>query len=96
MNTEHIRAVPAEQLPILSAANQRMMLEPMSCPLCAFSVDEASFGVDEHITQHLHQFAMNALPQTAQGNEESSSHNSPKSLMAYLLTVMVAAIAKPL
>ncbi|KAK3317159.1 hypothetical protein B0T19DRAFT_363278, partial [Cercophora scortea] len=62
MRNVHTGAIPVNQLPILSTVSHTMMLEPMTCPLCAFSAKEVSMTINEHITHHLHEFALKALP----------------------------------
>ena len=76
MTQTHAHSFPANQLRILSKMSRRMMLPEMACPLCAFSVDEASLGINEHITQHLHEFALKALPWTTRNQDGSSSRKS--------------------
>ncbi|KAH8880195.1 hypothetical protein GQ53DRAFT_546604 [Thozetella sp. PMI_491] len=61
------------ELPILAEASQRTMVQPVSCPLCPHSYQLMQVEVDDHIAQHLHSFALQALPWEALGPDSNES-----------------------
>lgn len=62
MNTLHHDLFPEIQSAALSKLSDRIMLPPVSCPLCGYSNSHPSAVLDEHIVQHLHSFALTSLP----------------------------------
>lgn len=62
MKQTHIASFSLTQLPALSRVSQRNMLDALSCPLCAYTTDIARPDLDDHILQHLHEFALRCLP----------------------------------
>src|SRR5262249_12093730 len=48
------------------------MLEPLGCPLCGYAAEHPQSNLDDHITKHLHGFALRCLPWGTCGNETVS------------------------
>ncbi|KAK4167717.1 hypothetical protein QBC43DRAFT_311328 [Cladorrhinum sp. PSN259] len=74
INTLHPNKIPQTKLPTFMKINKRVMLEPMGCPLCEY-VCESEFAtstIDDHILQHLYEFALRALPD---GNNDDESND---------------------
>jgi CHAT domain-containing protein len=71
----HGDQVTAQQRPILAELNKRLMMGPLTCPLCDFATETMGMKIDDHILQHLHEFALWALPEGpgAIGGEESQA-----------------------
>jgi hypothetical protein len=72
MYQKHSTAFPSSQLSSLAKVSQRRMLEPISCPLCAYSTAVSQWTLDTHIAQHLHGFALRCLPWGTGDNEMDS------------------------
>lgn len=62
----------------LSEICTRVMLPPVSCPLCGYSTCHPSAVLDEHVTQHLHNFALNSLPWGLKHNGKDDDSFSDK------------------
>lgn len=77
MNDTHHNAVKsAAQLASLGNISQRKMVAPLSCPLCDSGMTERTepgYQIDEHIIQHLHQFALLSLPWASGARDSGSS-----------------------
>ncbi|KAL6832172.1 hypothetical protein V8C40DRAFT_238033 [Trichoderma camerunense] len=81
MQQAHIAAFTPAQLPALSRVSRRNMLDTLSCPLCAYTAGISRPTLDDHIVQHLHEFALRCLPWVTNGSDgesinASSSHGS--------------------
>ncbi|USP74753.1 hypothetical protein yc1106_02027 [Curvularia clavata] len=63
----------SSQLATLGELNKRPMIGPLACPLCQFTTDSVDTEIDDHILQHLHEFALRALPE---GSEETDNQES--------------------
>jgi glycerophosphoryl diester phosphodiesterase len=72
MRREHPSVSTASQLLSLSKVSQRKMLEPQKCPLCGFAAEHSSSILDDHITKHLHGFALRCLPWGTGGDDADS------------------------
>ena len=72
MHQKHSTAFSSIQLPSLAKVSQRKMLEPISCPLCAYTTEISQSSLDDHIAQHLHGFALGCLPWGTGGNKGDS------------------------
>ncbi|RAH79507.1 hypothetical protein BO86DRAFT_149144 [Aspergillus japonicus CBS 114.51] len=64
--------IASAQLPSLERVSRRSMAGPISCPLCAFEGDGSGATLDNHIAQHLHEFALRCLPWGTSGNDRDS------------------------
>ncbi|KAL6408087.1 hypothetical protein AUP68_08460 [Ilyonectria robusta] len=58
----HGDQITAHQRPILAELNKRPAMGPLTCPLCDFAMETMGSRIDDHILQHLHEFALWALP----------------------------------
>lgn len=58
----HEDQIEAHQRPVLAELNKRAVMGPLCCPLCDFSAPATHSKIDDHILQHLHEFALWALP----------------------------------
>ncbi|KAF3000402.1 hypothetical protein E8E14_001436 [Neopestalotiopsis sp. 37M] len=58
----HRDSVLVQQLPSLARFSERQVMQAMSCPLCAYIPVGIQSTVDQHILQHLHEFALRSLP----------------------------------
>jgi hypothetical protein len=76
MNTQHLTAITQSQLPSLSKVSQRKILEPLACPLCGYVAKHATSTLDNHIAEHLHEFALRCLPwaEDGDGGERDSTN----------------------
>jgi hypothetical protein len=72
MKTDHATSFMPSQLLSLSKVSQRRMLEPLGCPLCGYVAEYPLSSLDDHITKHLHGFALRCLPWGTGGNEIDS------------------------
>jgi hypothetical protein len=72
MRREHASVSTASQLLSLSKVSQRRMLEPQKCPLCGYAAEHSSSTLDDHITKHLHGFALRCLPWGTGGDDADS------------------------
>lgn len=77
--TKHGDTVPVGQRAILAELNKRPMIGPLSCPLCEFTTESMDTKIDDHILQHLHEFALKALPEGAGGGDNKGSKPSQAS-----------------
>jgi hypothetical protein len=68
----HFKTIPVSWLQELSDMRMLIMIQPISCPLCNFSVSTMQPYIDEHILQHMHSFALRALPWATSGSEMRS------------------------
>ncbi|KAI0439345.1 hypothetical protein F4803DRAFT_47381 [Xylaria telfairii] len=59
----HFDRIKVAQLPVLVELSKRFVIGPLACPLCDFSTHTVDSKIDDHILQHLHEFALRALPQ---------------------------------
>lgn len=62
MSNLHHEMLAKIQSSALSKLSTRVMLPPVSCPLCGYSTSHPSAVLDNHIAQHLHSFALKSLP----------------------------------
>ncbi|RYP35697.1 hypothetical protein DL768_010977 [Monosporascus sp. mg162] len=60
--TTHGDFIAPQERSILVDMNKRRLIEPLSCPLCGFVSDSLTAVIDDHILSHLHEFALQALP----------------------------------
>lgn len=72
MKTTHKSSYPESDLESLAKLSRRKMLQPVSCPLCGYAVNEPRTTLDEHIARHLHDFSLRSLPWNAFGKEVNS------------------------
>lgn len=88
--------IPADQRGILAELNKRRVIGPLSCPLCEFSTGSMDTKIDDHILQHLHEFALRALPEGAGETDDSGSKTSRASrLLSHTqLNIVDATIAR--
>lgn len=77
----HQDRVPAEQCDKLAQLNKRRMLGPLSCPLCEFVSETMDASIDDHILQHLHHFALRALPENRNEADDEGSRASQVSIL---------------
>ncbi|KAH6869554.1 hypothetical protein B0T10DRAFT_281052 [Thelonectria olida] len=75
----HGDEIPADQRGILAELNKRRVIGPLSCPLCEFSTGSMDTKIDDHILQHLHEFALRALPEGARETDDPGSKTSQAS-----------------
>lgn len=75
MKTKHRNAFAPSQLVSLSKISMRKMLEPMACPLCGYVAEHPTTTLDDHITTHLHGFALRCLP-WGNGGDDGDSINA--------------------
>ena len=69
----HSEMIPADQRSTFAKLNQHTMIQRLSCPLCQqCSVDASRMAtrIDDHILQHLHAWALRALPEGSGGSGE--------------------------
>lgn len=78
MKTEHA-TFPLSRLPSLATVSQRMMLEPLPCPLCGYAAEHPQSTLDDHIANHLHEFALRCLPWGTCGYERDSDKTKTRS-----------------
>lgn len=72
MKGEHASDSTPSQMLSLSKVSQRRMLEPQECPLCGYAAEHSSPTLDDHITKHLHGFALRCLPWGTGGDDADS------------------------
>lgn len=58
----HKSLVPDSSLASLAKFSEARVLEPVSCPLCAYSSAGVQKTLDQHIIQHIHEFSLRSLP----------------------------------
>ncbi|KAH7153569.1 hypothetical protein EDB81DRAFT_791617 [Dactylonectria macrodidyma] len=63
--TTHEDLISPQQRGVLVGMNKRILIGPLSCPLCDFVSDRLATAIDDHILDHLHDFSLRALPDTA-------------------------------
>lgn len=87
METEHTEVHPS-RLQSLSKVSQRILLEPLGCPLCGYVTEHPQSTLDDHIAKHVHEFALRCLPWgTGRGAMESANmQNVDDSTSSELLT----------
>ncbi|KAK2596356.1 hypothetical protein N8I77_013250 [Diaporthe amygdali] len=68
----HPDTFPAHQLDQLAGMSERVSLPPMACPFCRH-YDETEAQPYDHIANHLHEFALRALPWN--DNPNGGSHS---------------------
>ncbi|GAW22554.1 hypothetical protein ANO14919_120940 [Xylariales sp. No.14919] len=61
----HSDRIKVSQLSVLAELSKRSVVGPLTCPLCDFSTDTVDSKIDDHILQHLHEFSLRALPESA-------------------------------
>lgn len=76
MNNLHHDTFADIQSVALSELCTRVMVPPVSCPLCGYSTFNPSAILDEHIAQHLHTFALSSLPWGPKQNEQEDDRLS--------------------
>jgi hypothetical protein len=93
---EHGDIIPVSQRAILAELNKRPMIGPLSCPLCQFTTESMDTKIDDHILQHLHEYALRALPDGAGETDDQESKTSQASgLLSHTqLNSVDAAIAR--
>ncbi|KAK8074295.1 hypothetical protein PG994_005194 [Apiospora phragmitis] len=62
MLTAHDGELEEDDLGDLAETSHRSVIPPVSCPLCYGSSPPLNPGTDGHIAEHLHSFALQALP----------------------------------
>ena len=65
MKIEHTDTFKLPQLSSLARLSHRKVLKPLGCPICGYVTETPQPTFDEHITQHLHEFALRCLPWSA-------------------------------
>lgn len=73
----HRNIFSEERLNSLSTLSSRVMIPPVSCPLCGFSRSQPSHELDEHLLQHLHNFALLSLPWGADDLDQDEQSKDP-------------------
>ncbi|KAF7530970.1 hypothetical protein G7054_g9333 [Neopestalotiopsis clavispora] len=77
MQQSHDGSVLVQQLPSLARFSEREVIQAVSCPLCAYTPTGIQTTIDQHILQHLHEFALRSLPSRADhGTDGSISDNT--------------------
>ncbi|ETS79010.1 hypothetical protein PFICI_08863 [Pestalotiopsis fici W106-1] len=76
MQQAHGGIVPVQQLSSLARVSERQVIQATSCPLCAHTPVGIQTTVDQHILQHLHEFALWSLPPGVNRDTEGSISNS--------------------
>ncbi|KAJ3462143.1 hypothetical protein MRS44_010696 [Fusarium solani] len=84
--TEHEDEVEEDDLPDLAELSQRTGVPPIACPLCYEDASLRNPETDKHLAEHLHSFALQALPwevtgcdnetQVSMGSDIRKSHDS--------------------
>ncbi|KAM0342917.1 hypothetical protein ACHAPU_009121 [Fusarium lateritium] len=74
MNTCHLEQ--RSQLALLSSISKRKVPELAKCPLCVRPTGYVRPDNDEHIAQHLHSWALRALPWTFDAENQDSDSNA--------------------
>lgn len=59
---KHLTNISRTQLENLAPLSRRDYVKPMECPICGFQVRDAQPELHPHIKEHLHSFALRALP----------------------------------
>ncbi|KAK7916875.1 guanyl-nucleotide exchange factor [Apiospora marii] len=67
---EHEGEYEEEDLEDFAEASCRSVIPPVSCPLCHGNAPSSKPDADEHIAEHLHSFALQALPWETVGTDE--------------------------
>ncbi|KAK3319881.1 hypothetical protein B0T19DRAFT_433240 [Cercophora scortea] len=62
MQSEHAAELDEGDLPDLAEASQRTAIQRVACPLCHDPAPPLHPLLDKHIAEHLHSFALQALP----------------------------------
>ncbi|KAI8715897.1 NB-ARC domain-containing protein [Fusarium sp. LHS14.1] len=70
--TAHEDEVEEDDLPDLAELSQRTGVPPIACPLCYEDVSLRNPETDKHLTEHLHSFALQALPWEATGYDDET------------------------
>ncbi|KAF7532041.1 hypothetical protein G7054_g8324 [Neopestalotiopsis clavispora] len=70
---EHTNILPAENRTAFAQLNKRAMIEPLDCPLCPYAMHDRDTNIDDHILQHLHEFALRSLPERPNETGERES-----------------------
>lgn len=83
IKTEHTASFLPSQLSSLAKLSQRRILEPLGCPLCGHTTGQPQTTLDEHITQHLHDFALRCLPWGA-GSIDGGSNKAKSARESHL------------
>ncbi|CZR58258.1 uncharacterized protein PAC_08149 [Phialocephala subalpina] len=79
MEKVHSDRVTANQRSTLAELNKRPMMGPLACPLCDFVMENMGSKIDDHILQHLHEFALWALPEGPEAMSDEKSKASQAS-----------------
>lgn len=58
----HTQLVSSAQQKMLMDLSERLLVKPTTCPICSCEVPRSLKILDEHIAEHLHEFALSALP----------------------------------
>ena len=81
---EHGDIIPADQRAIFAELNKQSMIGPLSCPLCQFTTESLDTNIDEHILQHLHEFALRSLPDNeGELNDQWSKKSQATALVSH-------------
>ncbi|KAL7912200.1 hypothetical protein GGI35DRAFT_492155 [Trichoderma velutinum] len=72
MMTEHGGEYDDSDLPDLKEASRRTVLPPVACPLCFGNSPLLHPETDNHIAEHLHSFALQALPWESIGPDDDT------------------------
>ncbi|KAJ4124471.1 hypothetical protein NW754_000166 [Fusarium falciforme] len=70
--TEHKDEVEEDDLPDLAELSQRTGVPPIACPLCYEDASLRNPETDKHLAEHLHSFALQALPWEVTGFDDET------------------------
>ncbi|KAK3361563.1 hypothetical protein B0T24DRAFT_641866 [Lasiosphaeria ovina] len=73
VTTSHANSFPQDQVAVLGELSRRVVFVPPSCPLCPYRPEGGQKGTEDHIADHLHQFALRCLPGNVENGSASSS-----------------------
>ncbi|KAK6519711.1 hypothetical protein TWF506_000011 [Arthrobotrys conoides] len=83
ISTKHNDTIPANQRATFAEMSKVAVIGPLTCPLCHFTADFEETDIGDHILQHLHEFALRALPEhtyiearSSQGSNTSRVYGS--------------------
>ncbi|KAH7247834.1 hypothetical protein B0J15DRAFT_64751 [Fusarium solani] len=70
--TKHEDEVEEDDLPDLAELSQRTGVPPIACPLCYEDASLRNPETDKHLAEHLHSFALQALPWEVTGFDDET------------------------
>ena len=59
---DHFPKMLSPLLELLAKFSKRSMIGSVECPICDFRTEDVSLTIDGHITRHMYEFAIRALP----------------------------------